>query len=568
MKFLASQVSYFLSQAQSRQNIAALAKYVFFLFSVIGVYAVVFHFLMIYVENQEHSWLSGLYWVLVVMSTLGFGDITFESDIGRIFSVLVLLSGVVLLLIMLPFTFIRFFYAPWLEAQLHAQCPKAVPAETEGHVIICSHDTIAPTLIKRLNQVGIPYFVIEEDPAEGARMHQSGISTINGKVDSKSTYERMNVRKARLVFANCEDTTNTNITLTVREVAPDVPIAATTSNPDSIDILELSGATQVMPLKQRLGEYLANRISVGEKRANVIGTFEDWVVVEFTVHNTKIEGKLIRNARIREKAGVNIIGVWERGRLLPARPDHVLSAFSVPLGVGTHDQIKALEKLLKTDSRPADTVLILGGGKVGRAASVALKKKGSTVYMVEKEPVRKENIGDVPDRLTIGDAAERDTLIRGGLMEASLVILSTNDDAVNIYLSIYCRKLNPEVRIISRITHDRNIEAIHRAGADFVLSYAPLGAESVMSVLQGREPIIMGEGVELLSIDLPDKLAGKTLLESKIGARTGLIVLDIKVGGETIADPQPSTVLPKGSKLELLGTSEQLAVFKKQFSKK
>lgn len=568
MKFLASQVSYFLSQSQSRQNISALGKYFAFLLGVITLYSVLFHVLMLFVEGREYSWLTGLYWTLTVMTTLGFGDITFESDIGRVFSVVVLLSGVVLLLIMLPFAFIRYFYAPWLEAQINAQCPKSVPEGTSGHVIICNYDTIAPTLIKRLNQSEIPYFVIEEDPATAARLYQSGISTINGKVDSKTTYERLKVKDSRLVFANLEDTTNTNITLTVREAAPDVAIAAITSDPDSIDILELSGASHVMPLKQRLGEYLANRISVGEKRANVIGKFEDWVVVEFTVHHTKIEGKLIRNARIREKTGVNIIGVWERGRLLPARPDHVLSAFSVPLGVGTQEQINHLEKLLKTDARESGAVLILGGGKVGRAASVALKKKGTAVFMVEKEPVRKENIGDVPDRLTIGDAADRETLIKGGLMEASLVILSTNDDAVNIYLSIYCRKLNPDVRIISRITHDRNIEAIHRAGADFVLSYAPLGAESVMSILQGREPIIMGEGVELLTVDLPEKLAGKTLLESNIGAKTGLIVLDIKLNGETIADPQPATVLPMGSKLDLLGTTEQLAAFNKLFNKK
>ena len=58
-------------------------------------------------EEQEHSWLTGFYWTLTVMTTLGFGDITFHSDIGRLFSVLVLLTGVILLLIVLPFTFIR-----------------------------------------------------------------------------------------------------------------------------------------------------------------------------------------------------------------------------------------------------------------------------------------------------------------------------------------------------------------------------------------------------------------------------------------------------------------------------
>lgn len=55
------------------------------------------------------------------MSTPGFGDINFESDVGRAFTILVLLSGIVLLLIMPPFAFIRFFYVPWLEAQIHMQ---------------------------------------------------------------------------------------------------------------------------------------------------------------------------------------------------------------------------------------------------------------------------------------------------------------------------------------------------------------------------------------------------------------------------------------------------------------
>jgi len=38
---------------------------------------------------------------------------------------------------------------------------------------------------------------------------------------------------------------------------------------------------------------------------------------------------------------------------------------------------------------------------------------------------------------------------------------------------------NPDLRIISRITHEQNLEAVHRAGADFALGYSSLGAESI-----------------------------------------------------------------------------------------
>ena len=74
-----------------------------------------------------------------------------------------------------------------------------------------------------------------------------------------------------LLVANCEDTVNTNITLTAREVAADVPIAAVVEEDDAVDILQLSGATHVLPLKHQLGEYLANRVDVGRVEAHVVG---------------------------------------------------------------------------------------------------------------------------------------------------------------------------------------------------------------------------------------------------------------------------------------------------------
>jgi voltage-gated potassium channel len=97
MKFLSSQISYFFSERGARENISALLKYLLLLILVIARYSVLFHVIMLYAEGRYHSWITGVYWTLTVMTTLGFGDITFASDIGRFFSIVVLLSGIVLL---------------------------------------------------------------------------------------------------------------------------------------------------------------------------------------------------------------------------------------------------------------------------------------------------------------------------------------------------------------------------------------------------------------------------------------------------------------------------------------
>ena len=96
------------------------------LIAMVTVYSVLFHYLMAW-EGREYSWITGVYWTLTVMSTLGFGDITFHTDLGLLFSIIVLLSGMVFMLTLLPFTFIQFFYAPWMEAQAEARAPRQLP---------------------------------------------------------------------------------------------------------------------------------------------------------------------------------------------------------------------------------------------------------------------------------------------------------------------------------------------------------------------------------------------------------------------------------------------------------
>lgn len=566
MKFLTSQVTYLLSDHETRRNLRALAKYLVFLLLVIFVFSVTFHWIMDKVEGRYFSWITGVYWTLTVMSTLGFGDITFTSDLGRAFSVLVLLSGIVLLLIVLPFAFIRFFYAPWLEAQIRLRAPRRVPPGTTGHVILCRYDDIARGLMRRLATLDISCFVLEPDTARAANLLSDGVKVVTGEIDAMSTYQALAIGQARALVANLDDATNTNITLTVREEAADVLVIALAEKDDSVDLLELAGATHVIPLKKRLGEHLSNRVSSGQAQSHEVGRFGTMVIAEFPVHNTPLVGRSIRDTRLREVMGVNIVAVWERGRLEPAHPDLVLTDASVPVVVGTPEQILELDTLLVIYDINQHPVLVLGGGKVGVAAALAMHERGMAVHLVEQDPevaARLEAL--LPGRVFVGDAADREILLQAGLESSPSVILTTNDDATNIYLAVYCRRLRPELRIVSRINHERNIEAIHRAGADLALSYAHLGVEMIYALLQDRELVLLGEGLDFFLLEMPRSLAGQTLASSHVRSRTGLNIVGLEVGDEVILSPPPDQELPEGCRLLAIGTTEQREAFGKVF---
>jgi Trk K+ transport system NAD-binding subunit len=565
MKFFTSLLLSLLVPARNRPNIRALVSYSLLLVVTVALFAAGFHLIMYHVEGQDHSWVTGVYWALTVMTTLGFGDITFHSDLGRLFSIVVLLTGVVLLLIVLPFVFIRFFYAPWMESRMRFHAPREVPPGTQGHVILCGLDSLATALLARLQLHDIPHFVIEPDPVKAVQLHIDGVPVVTGGVEDRATYEALEVAQARLVVANYADTINTNITLTIRDLSPHVPIAALAEHEQSIDLLQLSGSNHVMPLKLQLGEHLANRANAGHLHCHVVGRLGDLLIAEFPVHNTPLVGRSLKDMQLRDTLGMNVVAVWERGRLIPVTPDTVLADGSFPVVMGSEEQITNLDTYLVIYNTNFNPVLVIGGGKVGCVTAQALRNRGVTVHMIEREEGLRSSLEEVADKLFIGDAADLELLMSAGLAEAPSVLLTTNDDAMNIYLSVYCRRLNPDLRVISRITHERNIEAIHRAGADFVLSYSSLGAEGVMSLLQSRETVILGEGFDLFYVPVPASLSGKTLATSHIRARTGLNVLALRLANGKVVPATALMVLDPDCELVMLGSEPQRRGFIKEF---
>lgn len=561
MKFLPAQIAVLFQHQSTRRNLALLWRFVAFLAVMITVFSVTFHFIMA-AEGQSHSWVTGFYWTLTVMSTLGFGDITFEGDLGRIFSILVLLSGVIFFLVVLPFTFIQFFYAPWLEAQSRMRAPREVPEGTRGHVILTRYDPVTIALIDRLAAHGLGYVVLEPDQAQAGELHDQGVAVIVGDRDDIETYRRTRASEAALVVATGDDFLNTNIAFTVRQLTRDVPIVAVAHARESVDILELAGSSHVLQLTEMLGRALAGRALGGDARANVVGRFGDLLIAEAPVTGTPLVGKQLHESRLRESTGLNVVGLWERGDFRIPNPDTRLESNTVLVLAGSEEQLAAFTELTAIYNEAEAPVLILGGGRVGCAAAAALDKREIPYRIVEKEPSRVRD----SEHYVLGSAAELEVLQGAGIGEAPATLVTTNDDATNIYLTIYCRRLNPGMQILSRATLERNVATLHRAGADFVMSYASMGANAVFNVLQGGDVVMLAEGLEVFRCLVAGKLAGRNLFDVQIRATTGCSVVAVDGERGMLINPPPDLPLPAGAELILIGTVEGERRFLEEFT--
>ena len=261
-----------------------------------------------------------------------------------------------------------------------------------------------------------------------------------------------------------------------------------------MDILELSGATSVLPLKHQLGDYLANRVDAGRPEAHVVGEFRGLQIAELPAHDTPFVGKTVRDTQLRQQTGLSVVGLLGARQTAPGLPADRDPTDSVLVVAGTAHADRRAQRA----AAPAATDAAAGAGDRRRQG-----RPGGGQGAQAQRAARARDRSDARPRSRRSPAtstpSSRATRPTGGCSNApassrrASVLLTTNDDAMNIYLAVYCRRLNPDLRIVSRITHERNLEAIHRAGADFVLSYTTLGIEAVMSLLRGYPPVLLGK---------------------------------------------------------------------------
>ena len=560
MRFFVGILASVVKTRRQRRNLRLLGWLGLFFFLMLGSYSVIFHWLMAR-EGQSHSWVTAVYWTFVTMSTLGFGDITFQSDAGRLFTIVVLMSGTIFLLVLLPFSFIQFFFLPWMEAQETAGTPRSLPASTRGHVILTQLAAVEESLIRLLTANGIEHVIVVSSTTEATPLLDAGYRVMVGPLDDPETYRQARVEQAALVATTRADTTNTNVTFTVREVSPTVPIVATASSDASVDILKLAGASQVLRMGQMLGEALARRVLGRDGRSRLIGQFDDLRIAEAAVGPTGLAGRTLAETRLRQQVGVTVVGTWYRGGFKPATPETLLHRSSLLVLAGSAEQLARYDQQYAVPGMAGGLTLIIGSGRVGRAVAAALAADGQAFTIIDKDPAR---IHDGEHGL-VGDAARRELLEEAGIDRCSAVVITPRDDDVNVYLTLYCRKLRPDIQILSRATLERNVSTLHRAGADFVMSYATTGATTIYNLLQRIDILLLAEGLHIFRVDTPPELAGQQLGESGIRGQTGCTVVAVGEADHFSCNPGREAVLKPRGELVLIGDAAAESRFLKRY---
>lgn len=228
-----------------------------------------------------------------------------------------------------------------------------------------------------------------------------------------------------------------------------------------------------------------------------------------------------------------------------------------------------MKKMLKEIARLRQHIIVCGAGRVGTAVIQQLRHHGAPFVAIELNPVLAEQLAAEKVLILQADATEDEALVRAGVKRARSVITTLPDDAMNVFVAITCKDLNPNVRVITRITRPDSAARLKRAGADAIISPAAIaGNRMALAALKPASVSFIQTLVERRDVSLEleelvvgetSPLAGRTLAESRLREDFGAQLLAIQRGEETLVNPEPSTTILPGDLLIVFGRGDRLA---------
>jgi voltage-gated potassium channel len=319
--------------------------------AVTGVLAVIFGGMLAFHSVLSESWLQSLYRSVVTASLTGLDTVP-RNDAARVISIVMILAGVTIfayVATMLVETIARGVVTGALAERRRQRAIKRL----HNHYIICGFGRVGRRVAEEFRKAEVPYVVLDfsDEAIEEARARGELFIEGNGIEDEDLEAAGLD-HAVGLVASADSDSDNLYIALSARSAQPDILIVARASDEDAAKKLRLAGADRVVQPYSSAGREMAKLVLRPQVAAflDVASTaggpefqFEEIEVMG----NSDKAGSSIRDLRVREHTGAMIIGLRKQDGTFDTTPspDSIFDVGDVMIGVGTPEELRALEEL-------------------------------------------------------------------------------------------------------------------------------------------------------------------------------------------------------------------------------
>ncbi len=314
-----------------------------------------------YVYLEGWHWIDALYMTFISFSTVGFGEVRPLHPGGRIFTMFIVFSGLIIIA-MLSASVTSMLVRREFIATYRTKKMKKQIKHLKGHTILCGAGETGKTVISEFAKAGKPLVVIEENTEVLERMvdQYPKMYAVYGDATKDEVLQEANIASASgLITALSEDAANLYVVISARAMKPDITIVARAVDTHAANKIYKAGATHVISPNLTEGMRMAATVL----RPNVV-SFLDVMSNDqgFTLRleeirvpkGSRFAGKTLRQMEIPQRTGLIVIAIKKAkavdGKTVLFNPQSsaMIDEGDVLIVLGDRERVEKLESLLFT----------------------------------------------------------------------------------------------------------------------------------------------------------------------------------------------------------------------------
>ncbi len=342
-----SKIEFFLSKEFIKEFYPLIIGFVILFFiCLFGIY--------IYMHIEGWNFLDSFYQVVITLSTVGFREVHELSDKGKLYTSILILMGVSSYAYIIG-SFANAFLEGKIQLFWGKKRMEAKILSLKDHYIVCGYGKIGSIVAKELIREKCETVVIENDPTIIKELtEENRILFVDGDATDDKILHKAGLTNAKAIITTLStDAQNVYVTLTARQLAPNLTIIARAEDERSIKKLELAGANRALTPHLlgglRMAQLVLRPTVINFLDMAIHGNNLNLQMEEFLIPETSdIVGKNLIESELRPKFNLIIIAIKKTDGTMIYNPraDEVLEAKDTLIVVGKKTDLKKFKETL------------------------------------------------------------------------------------------------------------------------------------------------------------------------------------------------------------------------------
>ena len=300
------------------------------------------------------SWEDAAYMTVITLATVGFGEIHPLGNRGRLFTISLILMGVVSIGYIVN-RFTEALIQGYFQEGIRIRQQRRLMESLSGHYIICGFGRTGRQIASEFQAEGVPFVTIDSQMESVLGAQQLGYITLHGDATLDETLVKARIEQAVcLVAALPSDAENLYTVLSAKTLNPEIRAIARASTEEALQKLQRGGADAVV------SPYITGgrRMAAAALRPQVMdfvdgiltGADRELYMEEFLIDPAACPcvGQTLRQARLRSQTGSLVLAIRRTDGTLIGGPtaDTQLMPGDLLICMGTAEQLRSLNQIL------------------------------------------------------------------------------------------------------------------------------------------------------------------------------------------------------------------------------